>query len=187
MGAGIWGWAMIQPWTRFVILRAATGAGFALALSLFVGGIAIYKAHPRAVKPWNTHAINASFSDIGVDSADGTLVFYYVLANETDRDYQLPDQFDVTVMSKLKEGALSLDNGSYKSDADVFLPARQRVRFAVHSAWRFPADRPGGGTLASYVNELAPSLDGFVVFDQKNRYEIELPKGWNDATAALSR
>lgn len=181
---------MLQPWTRFMILRSAMGAGFAVTLSLIVGGAMLYSARPRSPKRWNTHAISASFDAVGSEGPDHALVFYYILENKTDRDYQLPDHFDVTVMSKLKEGTLSFDNGSYRGDEDLFLPAKQRVRFAVHSSWRCPdaaADPSAVGALAAYVNRLAPALDGFVVFDQKNRYEIELPKGWSATTAALSR
>ena len=32
--------------------------------------------------------------------------------------------------------------------------------------------------LAAYVNKQMPNLDGFVLFDNINRYQIDFPKGW---------
>jgi hypothetical protein len=179
----------LQPWTRFLLLRVAAGAGFAVVLSVIIGVVMLFKSHSSSPTPWNTQAISATFDSVATEGADHTLVFYYILENRTSHDYQLPDPFDVTVMAKLKEGSLSLDNGAYKGDQDLFLPANERARFGIHSALR--VSDPGGappadGALDGSVNTLAPSLNGFVVFDQKNRYEIVMPKGWPANTASLT-
>jgi hypothetical protein len=179
----------MQPWTRFVLFRTAPGLGFAVTLGLILGGTLLYQARPQTPKAWNTSALTATFDGVGVEGADHRLAFYYVVENNTGLDYQLPDHFDVSVMSKLKGGSLSFDNGAFKADDEMFLPAKMGVRFAIHTKWRCPdpvADPSANGALTGYVAKIAPDLDGFVLFDQRNRYQIDLPKGWPPATAALT-
>ena len=73
----------------------------------------------------------------------------------------------------------------------VFIPAKQRRRFAIHLLYpvteSFGADlktkegqRKKWKLIAEYINKEFSNLDGFVVFDTTNRYRINLPNGWSN-------
>lgn len=73
-------------------------------------------------------------------------------------------------------------------DDSVFIPAKQTVRVAVRLGYAY-AERlkmnPTSDEKRAYQEKLAvhvadrfSTLDGFVVFDEWNRYQIDLPRGW---------
>ena len=74
----------------------------------------------------------------------------------------------------------------------LFLPARHRVRLGIHlgytyqgsaslSAGATKADRERDrGLLVAYVRDELSNLDGFVLFHEATRYQIDLPKGWGE-------
>jgi hypothetical protein len=177
---------MLQPRTQFVLTRMAPALGFLAALTLIVASALLYNACPSRPRPWNRRALIAIFNGIGTEGADQRLVFYYDVENRTGEDYRLPDHFEVTVTSKLKDGSLNPTNGSIKSDDDLFVPVGVRVRYAIHTRWSCPdlGSNQTDNALAACAGRSAPDLGGFVVFDERNRYEIELPKGWPSTVAA---
>ncbi len=184
---------MLMPlWKRLVLVSASAGAGFALMLSLIFGGYVWHQSRP---KPWNKEAIKTTFDKIGVEGVNNALVFYYTMENATDSDYRIMYASSVITMGKLKAPeSLSYDRDYLDIDFPIFIPAGQRVRFAIHVPFSYvpkqsPAGYlqkpkneqkrdPSGEELATYVNEEMGNLDGFVLFDNVNRYQIDFPKGW---------
>src|SRR5438105_11631364 len=83
-----------------IIKAASAGAGFAIVLSLIIGGYIWYKSRPRV---WNPNAIIARFDDIDTGGQDNHLIFCYVLENTTNSDYAIPDKSKVTIMAKRSE------------------------------------------------------------------------------------
>jgi hypothetical protein len=230
----------MSSWKRVVLVSASAGAGFALVLSLIVGGYRWYESRP---KPWNTSDIKATFDHIGTESEDNTVVFFYILENTTDSDYELIDSSSVVFMARLqRDESLSHNPNFTKVDYPIFIPAKNRLRVLIHIPYSYelagflsfmrdpeflqlsveakrivlrridqdftalpnveqerlldcvqarrqnPEQLKGCATpeqweahrkkLAVYVNKEMPNLAGFVLFDKRNRYQIDFPKGW---------
>jgi hypothetical protein len=94
-------------------------------------------------------------------------------------------------MSKLeKQKSLSGEKGDpfLKFDFPLLLPAKQRLRFAIHLKWPYDKKIKAETTkderekyrkeLSAFLKEQAPNLDGFAIFDELNRYQIDFPRGW---------
>jgi hypothetical protein len=73
-------------------------------------------------------------------------------------------------------------------DPEVFLPAKQRLKFGIRFPYSYEKRMPANATseqrkiyrkeLADYVRTHASNLNGFVLFDETNRYQIDFAKGW---------
>ena len=73
-------------------------------------------------------------------------------------------------------------------DPEVFLPAKQRLKFVIRFPYSYEKRMPANATseqqkiyrneLADYLRTHASNLNGFVLFDETNRYQIDFPKGW---------
>jgi hypothetical protein len=180
-------------WKRLVIISASAGAGFAVLLAVIVGGVIWYSSRPP--KPWNSAAIKATYDSIDTEGDKRTFVFDYTLENETDADYKVNSDALVTVAGRLQtQKSLSMlggHEGVVKIDYPIFVPARQRVRFAIHLlAYPYKGElklnsdasreerRNYYKALEGYVRKELANLDGFVLFDEVNRYQINFPKGW---------
>jgi len=117
------------------------------------------------------------------------IVIYYTLENTTAFDYRVEDGHDVTMSATLqKEKSLSRFSQQEKIDYPIFVPAKKRVRFAVHLPYPYPVKEKNNDTLEErrkytaavekyVVNEMG-NLDGFDLLDETNRYEIIFPGGW---------
>jgi hypothetical protein len=177
-------------WKRLVTISASSGAGFALALALIAGGVSWYSSRPP--KEWNTTALKATFDRIETQGEKNTISFYYVLENETDRDYQVDSNENIVVgVHLLQEKSLSLvsDQNTLKVDWPLFVPARQRVWFGIHSGLSYDGQaEPSDATpderkkyrkaVAEFFTKQAGNVDGFFILDKANRYQINFPKGW---------
>lgn len=168
----------VAGWKRLLFVGA--GFGFVLILALSIGAVLRYKFWPKEpAKPWNTTAIRATFDSLGeAEMAEGvgktgepknkTLVFWFVLENTTGSDYQLAEQSKALLMTRVaKKGSLQ-SAWHYRLDYPVFVPSRQRVLIRV-------IDDSGGSPQKPIPDK---ELDGFVLFDEYNRYQLNFPKGW---------
>jgi hypothetical protein len=181
----------MAKWKKYILLGLSTGAGFAIMFCLIAGGFYWYGNRP---KPWNKDAITATFDQIRTEGSENkTLVFFYTLQNNTNRDYKAEVQSHLATLVKLKkqESLSGLTDGKeYLSiDLPIFIPPKQRLRFGLHLKYSYkgPEYRPDFTEeelekyrqgLEAYISEKLKNLDGFVVYDEKNRYQIDLPKGW---------
>jgi hypothetical protein len=156
---------------------------------------------PKQLEGWSSNAIRSSFEGVQVkeiDPAHAALIFSFDLENTTDSDYHLSKDQKVLIMGRLKS------NGSFKAEDSmqiedaVFLPAGNRARIAlkVSYAFNWPTQMfPGQvGPLTQekfrrFVAGKVDDLQGFLLFDEAARYQIELPGGWQElqtATAAAA-
>jgi len=156
--------------------------------ALVLGGIVGISYHQYAVRrsqPWNAGAITATYLGtqlIEIDPSDASLQLSYELQNNTDTDYRLADGPGVVVMSRM------MNDGGLSSQDDVrlafptFLPARQRVRATLNLRrqfeWPAKSDAALQNKLKDFVNHRLSGIDGFVLFDQGDRCQIEFPRGW---------
>ena len=150
-----------------------------------IGGSSYHQYVVRRSQPWDAGAITATYVRtqlLEIDPSNAKLQLSYELQNNTDIDYRLADGPGVVVMSRM------VNDGGLSSQDDVrlafptFLPARQRVRATLNLARQFewPAKRDAAlqNKLKDFINQRLSGIDGFVLFDQGDRFQIEFPRGW---------
>jgi hypothetical protein len=185
----------------------ALGGGLGLALLILTGWLAFRRFGPFP-SPWLTTAIVASFESVDTEPPESTLVFTYVFANNTDRDYTLEQASGIKVMAQRTDPSslAAGDDGFPKVSMPAFIPAHERTRVNVYLGKAYYIDqrpRPkrtakpedivgmftsddlgrslypkANAELLQSIREGLPRLEGFTIFDEKHRYQIELPKGW---------
>jgi hypothetical protein len=158
-----------------------------LGISLVRGNGSFFKRSPHEEPAtWNQGTISAGY--IGsqlreIDKTHASLVISYDLENNTDSDYRLADGPKVVILSRLKS------DGSYSQDQPirlsypVFLPAREHARLAVEITHPFswPPDADSGSIekLRNFVRQRLQNVAEFVLFDEANHRQLELPSGWD--------
>src|ERR1700734_2786969 len=156
---------------------------------------------PKQPEGWNSDAIRSSFEGLQVKEIDRThaaLIFSFDLENTTDSDYHLSKDQKVLVMGRLKSNGSFKAEDSMQIDNSVFVPAGNRARIALKlsDSFNWPTQMfPGQvGPLTqekfrTFVAGKVDNLQGFILFDEAARYQIELPGGWQElrpATAAAA-
>ncbi len=138
--------------------------------------------HPTApANAWNSRAIESTLAGVRVRELDPThaaVVFFYDLDNRTDTDYRLASGPNVVIMSRLQpSGSLSSDQ-PVSLDSIAFVPAKNRTRIALEMSHAFdwPAQRDAAAErqVRQFVADQIAGVEGFVLFDQAARYQIEL-------------
>jgi hypothetical protein len=149
--------------------------------------------HPA---PWNSDAIRATFAGVQVrqvDTVDAAVVFFYDLENTTDFDYRMENGPSMDFLSRLRsDGSLSSEDQPHLDHA-AFVPARNRTHIGIEVVRPFawPAQNAGGSDekFRELVKRETDNLNGFVVFDERMRYQVELPgarPGGQQGTGALT-
>lgn len=198
---------------KLLLYGLGTGAGLVITGGLVIGGWVWYAHQPR---PWDARAVTARF-DLAIKDTEGPWLKYratppappegqddtgfdlwYLVTNNTHRDYELSPQ--TTVHAILKDshamtfGTSTSDEPSIQfpvtSDVQqsIFIPAGKTARVTVHL--------PGYSTVKDtatlvtakgesyaqasprvigYLKKRAPNLGGFVMLDRNHKYEIDLP------------
>src|SRR5262249_23495037 len=115
------------------------------------------------------------------DKAHATLFISYDLENNTDLDYRLADT-GVLIMSQLKSNGSLSQEETIRLSYPVFLPARRRVRIAIEDrrpfVWPAEKDPLLEDKLKDFVKQRLENTDKFVLFDEANRCQVELPRAW---------
>ena len=156
---------------------------------------------PKQPGDWNSDAIRSSFEGVQVKEIDPThaaLIFSFDLENTTDSDYHLSKDQKMLIIGRLKSNGGFKAEDSMQIDNSVFVPAGNRARIALKLSYSFnwPTQMfPGQvGPLTqekfrTFVAGKVDNLQGFILFDEAARYQIELPGGWQElqpATAAAA-
>jgi hypothetical protein len=179
---------------NLLIIVAATLSGAALVIILFLVGLDLNSTRARSSQGWKLTAIKASYVHSQLkelDPAHAVLLLTYDLENNTDLDYRLSEHGasgDVIIMSRLKsDGSLSQED-PMRLAHPVYLPARQRVRISIeilHSLqWPAPGDAALDDKLKELVKQRLSNVASFVLFDEADRCQVELPRAWNFVASA---
>lgn len=160
----------------------------ALALSLFTGnGAALFSARHRE-KPaaWSQATISAGY--IGsqlkeIDKTSASLIVSYDLENNTDADLRFADGPGLVILSRLKsDGSYSQEEPAHLA-YPVFLPARQHARLAIEitEPFHWPSEDDSGylDKLREFVKQRLENVGEFVLFDEANHRQLDLPSGWD--------
>lgn len=182
-------------WKRIFLRAAGFGAGAVLTAAVCLGLFVWYKSRPAKPKPWNRSAIAAQFYRVSTGSeGDSKLEFEYILENETDRDYHLQSYETPRIAGKVHDTNSLVgfdDQDEFSLKLPIFVPAHQKTRISltlpsygfsspVHLSNSSSDDerRKYYAAVAAHVTQRMSNLDGFVVFDESLRYQIDLPNGW---------
>jgi hypothetical protein len=146
----------------------------------------------KSVQPSESQAITATYvgteiaTYVGtelkeIDEAHATVFFSYDLENNTDIDYRLANGPGVFIAARRTDGSLSQEE-VLRLSYPTFLPAKQRVRIAIEDAISFAWPRESGpgsdDKLKNFVRERLETITGFVLFDEADHFQVELPSGW---------
>lgn len=180
----------MTTWKRLAIRSLFFGAGFALMAAVIGGGIAWYNNRPES---WNTKAITAEYDGVDTEGEKNTLVFYYTLHNNTKKDYTISEYSKIPIFAKFDDERLSGNHSVpwLTYDKPLFIPAGHKIRFLLHLKSTYPKNynkdvpreeqKNFRKKIEKYLGEKYPNLDGFVLFDKSDHYEIRLPRGWEIA------
>jgi hypothetical protein len=164
---------------------AAAAAGITFALCIVAGCIFWYATRPnpkQPPKPWNTAALTVSESPALLSYGSERHIFLrYNVRNHTDNDYSIDKTQRLRVMGKYPDGSLTnpLEDAFVATELPVFIPAQHtgmitlEIKEAVTRGTKL-SDDDYHEQLRARLNEYP--FDGFAVFDEENRYKIDLPK-----------
>jgi hypothetical protein len=172
-------------WKRLAIISLFGGVGIAVTLAAILGVAVWYSSRPKPPKPWNTDAIVAEDSPGFSSSSDGKkMSLSYSLRNTTDTDYHIDSDSILKLVMKTKDGTftppMAADNGSV--ELPVFIPAKQKAYFQLSLVMSGVPQQTVGESddafherLRAYLEQY-PNIDSFAVFEETNRYQINLPR-----------
>lgn len=166
---------------EWLIIAGSAVVVFLLTIWAFAGT----KRQPKeAAKAWSRDGIKASFMAAQLREVDKThagLILSYDLQNLTDSDYRLSDGAGVAIMSRLKsDGSLSQEE-PMRLSYPVFLPAGQRAHLAIEITQNFAWPREDSHheeKLKEFVRQRLAGVGGFVLFDEPDHIQIDLPAAW---------
>jgi len=179
------------PVKRSIIVAVGSaGAAVLLAVILVFAGMASRTPKGGAPKSWNPHTVRSTYvaSQLRqMGKAHAALFLAYDLENGTDLDYRLDETSGVIIMARLEsDGSLSQEE-PLRLSYPVFLPAHQRVRVAIQVlqpfAWPAPADPRLDDKLKDFVKQRLANTQGFILFNEAGRLQVELPNAWPELAA----
>jgi hypothetical protein len=172
---------------KTILIAFSTGAGIAVVIAALGGGTYWYLSGPKPPKPWNTTAIVADGTPGFASTPDGQKIrFTYSLDNTTISDYRLESSAKIKLVSRENDGTLSQPiplELLVSIEFPVFIPAKQKgtlplvIHFvSIPQRKESETDEQYHETLRAYcLNQMNRARD-LVLFDERNRYEISLPK-----------
>lgn len=179
--------------SRKELFWIAGSAGITLlALGLLANSTSLLRrSQSEEPSAWSQKTISAGYVGSQLKEIDKThtsLIISYDLENNTDSDFHIADGPGVVILSKLRT------DGSYSQEQPVrlaypvFLPARQHARMAIeiNGLFNWPADADAGylDKMRNFVKDRLENVGEFVLFDQTNHWQLELPSGWEQLQEA---
>jgi hypothetical protein len=172
------------PWQKIGTIGIFT-LGFLVILIAVLGRSEHSQISAKPANPWNAHAVEGVYAGVRVreiDASKAAVVFLYDIDNKTDTDYQLAKGDSVVVMSRIKSSRSLTSERPVALSTSAFVPARNRTRIALEIAepfsWPTRPDASSENRFRQLVAREVADLDGFVLFDQAHRYQVDLPGSW---------
>ncbi|HLF86449.1 MAG TPA: hypothetical protein VI584_05150 [Nitrospiria bacterium] len=175
--------ATISLWQKILLRSIGFGAGFAVTIGLIAVVFVWHTSRPRPAVPWNQKAITAQFDGLYAEIGDRVVAnFRYTVLNNTEKDYYFPANKEDVFKVLAKGQGLSHDD-TLKWDAGIYIPVRQKVNVSFKLDFDYTQEYPmeerdNKEKLNKFIKRQAEGLDGFVILDPVNRYEIRFPGGW---------
>jgi hypothetical protein len=188
----------VPTWKKILLRSAGFGAGFAIVVCGVIGGVIWYSSRPsKAVKKWNTTALKVTeppaFGAYKNDKDSRMYVeFNYSVQNNTDDDYKIESAESLKVLVRFTDGSVSepVTTEAASVKLPVFLPAKETgalslvIQQSVPTKTERETDEDYHEQLRSYLEKQwsRDKLAGFVLYDETNRYELNLPRNSPHAT-----
>jgi hypothetical protein len=172
----------MPTWKSIVFKAAGFGAGFALALCALVAGWFWHSSRPT---PWNKSAVRATFTGLQYQARQDAFImeFRYSVENLTNKDCIIsPDRVVLRRMSGDAGYASDLDA---ELIGDLFIPAKQKMNIPIRVPYKYEdfnssfSEQSDDKKTALFADRRLNRLDGFALFDKRNKYEIDFPNGWS--------
>ncbi len=182
----------METWKKIFLRAAGFGAGAIVAAAVVIGVFVWWSKRPEKPKPWNTSAITASFDSIDTEGDTNTLIFVFTLQNSTDVDYQVQDDSSIHLGAMLQRSkAFSFDKSDFlKTDYPIYVPAKSRVRFKLHVHYPYSIREDLTASddvrhdwetkICKFANDEFSNLSGFVLMDERSRFQVTMPNGWTE-------
>lgn len=178
------------PWHKVGAIGIAMVV-FLVILVFAVGKSQRSETLAKPAAPWNSHAVQSTYSGVRVreiDTSNAAVVFLYDLDNRSDADYQLAKGAGVVVVSRLKSSGSFSSEKPVNLSSSAFVPSKNRTRIALEIAepftWPARMDTSSENRFRQLVAQEVADLDGFVIFDEPHRYQIDLPGSWPEIEKA---
>ena len=180
-----------------VVKWLSFGAGFAVASALLITAVSWYSHRP---KQWDSSAIIGKFDHCSIDDAYKISV-YYTLENTTNIDYEINDNSAIRLFHKNRQGVLDVMEVTWKESSgkgnksplleyskSIFLPAGRKTPYSITWNVSFQNDfspnilKLNSMEQSKLVSDFlsrdkAWSFNGFVMYDENRKYEIDFPSG----------
>jgi hypothetical protein len=166
---------------------AGSAGATLLALGLLASTTSLFRRpHSEDTRSWSQATISAGY--IGsqlreIDKTHSSLIISYDLENNTDTDYRLSDGPGLIILSRLKADGSYSQEEPIRLSYPVFLPARQHARLAIEitQPFNWPGEDDSGylDKMRNFVKQRLQNVAEFVLFDQTNHWQLELPSGWD--------
>jgi hypothetical protein len=184
----------MNPSQKIFLKASGFGAGVLIALVVAISTWFYISSLPEKPKPWDRESIKATNSGINVNIGDKVVItFRYLVENKTKKDYYFPDDTKGTYVVLPKGKGLSQQD-EITWDSDAYLPSGPKMSVSFYLTYDYDEsyqkkDQDNTDKLIKFMNSHLKEVDGFVVFDKKNRYEIVFPilfpKGWKDTAEKI--
>jgi len=172
---------------KALLIAFSVGAGVAVVIAALTAGGYWYLSRPKPPKPWDTTAIVADGTPgFGVSDDGNKVVLTYSLENNTPFDYRATSSDELNLLRRFaRDNALSQPVTAETASIGfpIFIPAKQKAEVSltinfVETPKQKPSETPEQfhETLRTYVLDQMRGDAVVVLFDQTNRYQINLPK-----------
>lgn len=168
---------------RKTVVIGIAACAFLLLVALFVGhyfGSGSDTSQNQAA--WNSQTLRGSLAGVQVhevDPAHAAVVFLYDVDNRSNSDYHLSGGANVVIMNRLQGNGSLTANDQASLQGDTFVPAGNRARVTLQVlhpfTWPSQQNTAAQRSFRDLVSSQISGLQAFVVFDQTERYQIELP------------
>jgi hypothetical protein len=175
--------ASMKLWQKLGVISISTSLCL-LVLVVTTGKFARPQAPAKPSTLWNSRAIESTFAGVRVreiDPANSAVTFLYDIDNRTDTDFQLT-KGPTLVMTRLKSSGSLSSEKEVTLNSSAFVPAKNRTRIELEMTrpfgWPSRMDAASQDRIRQLVTGEVADIEGFVLFDETARYQIDLPGGW---------
>lgn len=186
----------MPTWKRILIKAAGFGAGLGLVLCAVFAMFVWFESRPAPPKSWKTTSlVSADEPSFDVSTDGKKLRLMFVVENKTAEDYNLSSHDQLKIVSRLADGSVSqpIPQDALEVEFPVFIPAKQRGRMHMNILYAGLPVKNGSESdaafherLRQFMNEEFDGFGGFSVFDETNKYQLNLPR-WLPSPKAGSR
>ncbi len=175
------------------LLKIAAASAGAIPMLCLLGAVALwYVSRPKPTPPWNENALTTNeLPSFGVNDDDNSFYLSYTVQNAMSTDYTI-EHLQPKLLAVVSNGSLSnpIEENRLTLRTPIFIPSHQKGTITVYlKALKAPEQKRDESDdvyherLRQYLNDHVKGVQGFVLFDESSRYQINLPRWAADKPA----